>query len=132
MLKVAPEPKSAPKSKGTEKPQAVITSMGDDNAKGVIVSKGANKSKVAHKPKLTRKCEPRSEPDDKWESETCADSMPESEYKPGHESEDDNLVNITVKGLRDFARENGVSFSRTDNRAKMIDNVRAWKKAHNS
>jgi len=56
----------------------------------------------------------------------------ESEDQTVEESEDGKLVGITVKGLRDFARENGVSFSRPDNRAKMIYKVRAWKKAHTS
>lgn len=46
--------------------------------------------------------------------------------------DDDEFANITVKGLRDFARQNRVSFTRSDNRASMIVKVRAWKKQHSS
>jgi hypothetical protein len=46
------------------------------------------------------------------------------------ESEHDNndAAKITVEGLRELARQNRVSFSRTDNRAKMIAKVGTWKK----
>jgi len=123
--------KSTSKPKDAHQPKLLRKPKDAGKAKGAIVFKDINKFKDALR-KSDRQPESRSEPDDKCEPETAKDSIPESGYEPDEESEDGDLVDITVKGLRNFARENGVSFSRSDNRAKMIDKVRSWKKAHTS